>query len=217
MLLHLKEAPSEERVNAQFSCAFIGFRALAFLGLFLLGRQVLFSLFQDVFNVLDFVQRFNFLLEYSAMIFRYEISLVERLHNDHRQLDYIFVIFMFAWSSAQFCIVSSSSLHNFFQYSSGSNCSSATICLISLACSSILARLFRFQYFTWQDRFRFDVQFLCLGLLKIQEFQCQSVFFQLELRELAWVRFIEFEIFLRLRSCWYFGSLVIQEDQCCCN
>ncbi|CAL5976898.1 Hypothetical_protein [Hexamita inflata] len=81
MLRHLEEAPSEERVNARFSCAFIGFRALAFLGLFLLGRQVLFSLFQDVFNVLDFVQRFNFLLEYSAMIFRYEISLVERHHQ----------------------------------------------------------------------------------------------------------------------------------------
>ncbi|CAL6050700.1 Hypothetical_protein [Hexamita inflata] len=55
MLLHLEEAPSEERVNARFSCAFIGFRALASLGLFLLGRQVLFSLFQDIFNVLDFL------------------------------------------------------------------------------------------------------------------------------------------------------------------
>ncbi|CAL5988532.1 Hypothetical_protein [Hexamita inflata] len=80
MLLHLEEAPSEERVNARFFCAFIGFRA--FLGLFLLGRQVLFSLFQDIFN--DFLQRFNFLLEYSAMIFRYEISLVEGLHNNHQ-------------------------------------------------------------------------------------------------------------------------------------
>ncbi|CAL6025376.1 Hypothetical_protein [Hexamita inflata] len=84
LLLHLEEAPSEERVNARFSCAFIGFRALASLGLFLLGRQVLFSLFQDIFNVLDFLQRFNILLEYSAMIFRYEISLVERLHNNHQ-------------------------------------------------------------------------------------------------------------------------------------
>ncbi|CAL6025336.1 Hypothetical_protein [Hexamita inflata] len=62
MLLHLEEASSEERVNARFSCTFIGFRALASLGLFILGY--LFSLFQDVFNVLDFVQRFNFLLEY---------------------------------------------------------------------------------------------------------------------------------------------------------
>ncbi|CAL6085496.1 Hypothetical_protein [Hexamita inflata] len=84
MLLHLEEAPSEERVNARFFCAFIGFRALASLGLFLLGRQVLFSLFQDIFNVLDFLQRFNYLLEYSAMIFRYEISLVEGLHNNHQ-------------------------------------------------------------------------------------------------------------------------------------
>ncbi|CAL6095070.1 Hypothetical_protein [Hexamita inflata] len=47
MLLHLEEAPSEERVNTRFSCAFIGVRAFASLGLFLLGRQVLFSLFQD--------------------------------------------------------------------------------------------------------------------------------------------------------------------------
>ncbi|CAL6043883.1 Hypothetical_protein [Hexamita inflata] len=83
MLLHLEEAPSEERVNARFSCAFIGFHALASPGLFLLGRQVLFSLFQDIFNVLDFLQRLNFLLEYSAMIFRYEISLVEG-HNNHQ-------------------------------------------------------------------------------------------------------------------------------------
>ncbi|CAL6068993.1 Hypothetical_protein [Hexamita inflata] len=44
MLLHLEEAPSEERVNDRFFCVFLGSRALAFLGLFLLGRQVLYSL-----------------------------------------------------------------------------------------------------------------------------------------------------------------------------
>ncbi|CAL6102248.1 Hypothetical_protein [Hexamita inflata] len=108
MLLHLEEAPSEERVNARFSCAFIGFRALAFLGLFLLGRQVLFSLFQDVFNVLDFVQRFNFLLEYSAMIFRYEISLVERLHNDHQVRLYLRDLHV----RVVFCVV----LYNIFKF-----------------------------------------------------------------------------------------------------
>ncbi|CAL5971245.1 Hypothetical_protein [Hexamita inflata] len=109
MLLHLEEAPSEERVNARFSCAFIGVRALAFLGLFLLGRQVLFSLFQDVFNVLDFVQRLNFLLEYSAMIFRYEISLVERLHNDHQVRLYLRDLHV----RVVFCVV----LYNIFKFS----------------------------------------------------------------------------------------------------
>ncbi|CAL5979183.1 Hypothetical_protein [Hexamita inflata] len=39
------------------------------------------------------------------------------------------------------------------------------------------------------------------------KYDCQSVFFQLEFRELAWVGFIEFEIFSLIRFCWYFGSL----------
>ncbi|CAL6020756.1 Hypothetical_protein [Hexamita inflata] len=60
----------------------LGFALQLFLGCsYWAGR---FSQFQDVFNVLDFVQRFNFLLEYSAMIFIYEISLVERLYDNHQ-------------------------------------------------------------------------------------------------------------------------------------
>ncbi|CAL6064372.1 Hypothetical_protein [Hexamita inflata] len=112
MLLHLEEAPSEERVNARFFCAFIGFRALASLGLFLLGRQVLFSLFQDIFNVLDFLQRFNFLLEYSAMIFRYEISLVEGLHNNHQVGLYLRDLHV----CVVFCVV----LYNIFKFAAQS-------------------------------------------------------------------------------------------------
>ncbi|CAL6038965.1 Hypothetical_protein [Hexamita inflata] len=110
MLLHLEEAPSEERVNARFFCAFIWFRA--FLGLFLLGRQVLFSLFQDIFNVLDFLQRFNFLLEYSAMIFRYEISLVEGLHNNHQVGLYLRDLHV----CVVFCVV----LYNIFKFAAQS-------------------------------------------------------------------------------------------------
>ncbi|CAL6088049.1 Hypothetical_protein [Hexamita inflata] len=109
MLLHLEEAPSEERVNARFSCAFMGFHALASLGLFLLGRQVLFSLFQDIFNVL---QRFNFLLQYSAMIFRYEISLVEGLHNNHQVGLYLRDLHV----CVVFCVV----LYNIFKFSAQS-------------------------------------------------------------------------------------------------
>ncbi|CAL6111390.1 Hypothetical_protein [Hexamita inflata] len=112
MLLRLEEAPSEERVNARFSCAFMGFHALASLGLFLLGRQVLFSLFQDIFNVLDFLQRFNFLLEYSAMIFRYEISLVEGLHNNHQVGLYLRDLHV----CVVFCIV----LYNIFKFAAQS-------------------------------------------------------------------------------------------------
>ncbi|CAL6021800.1 Hypothetical_protein [Hexamita inflata] len=88
------------------------FRTLAFLGLFLLGRQVLFSLFQDVFNVLDFVQRFNFLLEYSAMIFRYEISLVEGLHNNHQVGLYLRDLHV----CVVFCVV----LYNIFKFAAQS-------------------------------------------------------------------------------------------------
>ncbi|CAL6054959.1 Hypothetical_protein [Hexamita inflata] len=110
MLLHLEEAPSEERVNARFFCAFIGFRAS--LGLFLLGRQVLFSLFQDIFNVLDFLQRFNFLLEYSAMIFRYEISLEEGLHNNHQVGLYLRDLHV----CVVFCVV----LYNIFKFAAQS-------------------------------------------------------------------------------------------------
>ncbi|CAL6041716.1 Hypothetical_protein [Hexamita inflata] len=166
------------------------------------GRQVLFSLFQDVFNVLDFVQRFNFLLEYSAMIFRYEISLVD--YTIIIKLDYIFVIFMFAWSSAQFCIISSSSLHNFFQYSSGSKCSSVTICLISLASSSIQLNVCTSLSILGKIGFYLTFKFYVLvsqKFKKIQisnclllQFSYQSVSFNWSL-ELAWVRFIEFEIF----------------------
>ncbi|CAL6053780.1 Hypothetical_protein [Hexamita inflata] len=130
MLLHLEEAPSEERVNARFFCAFIGFRAS--LGLFLLGRQVLFSLFQDIFNVLDFLQRFNFLLEYSAMIFRYEISLVEGLHNNHQVGLYLRDLHV----CVVFCVV----LYNIFKFAAQSflvQFGLKLFCLISLACSSI--------------------------------------------------------------------------------
>ncbi|CAL6078083.1 Hypothetical_protein [Hexamita inflata] len=136
MLIHLEEASSEERVNARFSCAFIGFRALASLGLFLLGRQVLFSLFQDIFNVLDFLQRFNFLQEYSAMIFRYEISLVERLDENHQVGLHLRDLHV----SVVFCVV----LYNIFKFAAqfflvqfGFKLFFCLIYLISLACYSI--------------------------------------------------------------------------------
>ncbi|CAL5976828.1 Hypothetical_protein [Hexamita inflata] len=157
MLLHLEEAPSEERVNARFSCACIGFRALASLGLFLLGMQVLFSLFQDVFNVIDFVQRFYFLLEFFAKIFRYEISLVEGQPNNHRVGLYL--------RDLNVCVVFCVVLYNIFKFA-------AQFFLGQFG----LKLFFQFQCFTQQDQFIFEVQFLCLGLLKIHEFSCQSIY-----------------------------------------
>ncbi|CAL6025126.1 Hypothetical_protein [Hexamita inflata] len=110
MLLHLEEAPSEERVNARFSCVFIGFRTfiiyilqiaqnqtklrsenqfleiklarLLTLLLFMLGRQG--CLFQNIYNVLYFLQTINFLQEYLALESVDEFTFIKRLQDQNQ-------------------------------------------------------------------------------------------------------------------------------------
>ncbi|CAL6006620.1 Hypothetical_protein [Hexamita inflata] len=208
MLLRLEEAPSEERVNARFFCAFMGFHALASLGLFLLGRQVLFSLFQDIFNVLDFLQRFNFLLEYSAMIFRYEISLVEGLHNNHQVGLYLRDLHV----CVVFCIV----LYNIFKFAAQSflvqfglklffryHLSNFASLLFNL--TQCLHVSFDFNVLLGKIGFYLTFNFYVLVSQKFKSFHAKVFSFNLSLGSLLWLGLQS----LRFSHCFAFVGILI--------
>ncbi|CAL6044295.1 Hypothetical_protein [Hexamita inflata] len=132
MFLHLEEAPSEERVNARFSWALLGFALQLFLGCsYWAGR--FYSLCFKISSIFSIFFRDLIVSRiFRNLIFRYEISLVKGLHNNHQVGLYL--------RDLHVCVVFCVDLYNIFKFAAQFflvQFGLKLFCLISPACSSI--------------------------------------------------------------------------------
>ncbi|CAL6108056.1 Hypothetical_protein [Hexamita inflata] len=149
------------------------------LTLLLLSRQVLFSLFQDVFNVLDFVHIFI-----TSSRRHKQTSL--RLSKAKHWLSHTSVSTFKTGSTSHLCPLSKDPAIIYIQQ---------RLCSKIKQCPLYVFRLNRHPYLPPQFNSIFE---------HIFRFQCFTQ--QLSLQS------------LRFPNCFvYFGSLVNQEDKCCCN